>query len=175
MADCCTTATKGAGALSRCPSCGQKGRSVGFETPSHLLRDSARARLMPQDAYSFCATATCDVVYFSRAGKIFHQADVSVPVTQKATSGPIPVCYCFGFFESDLEAELRQTGTETVTRRITEGIKAGLCACETKNPQGACCLGNVAVAAKRVRERLQDAGAPFDPGSPAPRELRAGR
>jgi hypothetical protein len=37
--------------------------------------------------------------------------------------------------------------------RIREHIAAQRCACDVRNPRGACCLGDVMAAAKRI-ERL---------------------
>lgn len=44
--------------------------------------------------------------------------------------------------------ELAATGKTTVIERIAAEMKAGFCACEIRNPQGSCCLGNVKAAVK---------------------------
>jgi hypothetical protein len=46
--------------------------------------------------------------------------------------------------------EIRATGKCTIPQRITAEVKAGNCACEIRNPQRSCCLGNVNVAVKRA-------------------------
>jgi hypothetical protein len=38
-----------------------------------------------------------------------------------------------------------------VAERITALVKAERCACEVKNPQGSCCLGNVAAATNAAK------------------------
>lgn len=40
-------------------------------------------------------------------------------------------------------AGLEANGRSAVVADISAGIKAGPCACDLRNPQGSCCLGNV--------------------------------
>lgn len=54
------------------------------------------------------------------------------------------MCYCFEVTEADIGREIAATGASTAMDKITTHVKAGRCACEIKNPQGTCCLGNVA-------------------------------
>jgi hypothetical protein len=63
----------------------------------------------------------------------------------------VPLCYCFGFTRAMVVEEIRATGKCTVPQRIAAEVKAGNCACEIRNPQGSCCLGNVHAV---VKERL---------------------
>jgi hypothetical protein len=44
--------------------------------------------------------------------------------------------------------EIAASGKSTVVERIASEMKAGLCACEIRNPQGSCCLGNVKAVVK---------------------------
>lgn len=74
---------------------------------------------------------------------MFRREDVAVPVFQKEPAGNRTVCYCFAVSEVDLHREIAETGRSTAADRITDHVKAGRCACEIKNPQGSCCLGNV--------------------------------
>ena len=67
-------------------------------------------------------------------------------VFQKEPTGTRTVCYCFAVTEEDIRRELVETGSSFVSRRITGLVRAGRCACQVKNPQGSCCLGNVAAA-----------------------------
>jgi hypothetical protein len=46
--------------------------------------------------------------------------------------------------------EIESTGASTAVDRIRRHIDAGRCACEVRNPRGACCLGDVIAAIKRV-------------------------
>ena len=49
-----------------------------------------------------------------------------------------------------IEEEIRGTGRTTVQERIKMEVKAGTCRCEVENPQGTCCLGDVARAVSRI-------------------------
>jgi copper chaperone CopZ len=122
----------------------------------------------------FCPAPGCEVVYFSNAdaGQRFVRADLRLRVGQKETEPPIPVCYCFDWTVGDVEAELRHTGTSTVPERIRQKIQQGFCRCETMNPQGTCCLGNVHQAVKEVRTRLAATATAAAAGSPRPGSAR---
>jgi hypothetical protein len=39
--------------------------------------------------------------------------------------------------------------------RVTAGVQADQCACDIRNPQGSCCLGNVRAVVQRVEAKLQ--------------------
>jgi hypothetical protein len=110
--------------------------------------------LEPAD-YRFCADPRCDVVYFNSTGSQFGTADLRVPVWQKQPSGSRVVCYCFGESEASIRAEVELTGRSLAAQRIRAHITAGRCACEIRNPRGACCLGDVIAAVKRVKPSLQ--------------------
>ena len=86
--------------------------------------------------------------------EVFDREEIVVPVFQKEPAGNRPVCYCFGVSEDDLRRELVETGRSTPSDRITALVKADRCACEVKNPQGSCCLGNVAAATKAAKAAL---------------------
>lgn len=157
MDDCCEIPQAGAGcavtpeaAASDCPECRARGKGVDLVTPEHLLSPDALGRLDRGAAYRFCATPTCDVVYFADGLPAFHQGDLTVRVGLKVAEPPVPVCYCFGFMEADIADQLAATGRSTIAGEITARVKAGECACEIKNPQGSCCLGHVATATKRL-------------------------
>jgi hypothetical protein len=101
--------------------------------------------------------AACRVVYFAPES-VFRREDVVVPVSQKEPAGNRTVCYCFGISESDLHREIDQVGSSTAAERITALVKADRCACEVRNPQGTCCLGNVATAVKELMTEEIPAG-----------------
>jgi hypothetical protein len=153
VSSCCT----GNGLKSsreRCPGSGSRGYSVDRQTVKALLTEHALARLEPAD-YRFCADPRCDVVYFNSTGSQFGTADLRVPVWQKQPSGSRVVCYCFGESEASIRAEVELTGRSLAAQRIRAHITAGRCACEIRNPRGACCLGDVMAAVKRVKSSLQ--------------------
>jgi hypothetical protein len=100
--------------------------------------------------FQFCRSAECDVVYFHPDGERLTKADVRVRVGLKETENPVPICYCFGFTEAMALKEIESSGGCTIPERITAEMKAERCACEVRNPQGSCCLGNITTVIKRL-------------------------
>jgi hypothetical protein len=115
-----------------------------------LLTESALARY-DHWAYRFCPSATCAVVYFSERGATFATDDVREPVWQKAPPGHRTFCYCFGENEADIAREIDQTGQSGAVQRVRSHIAAKRCACEVRNPRGACCLSDLQAAVERLR------------------------
>jgi len=107
-----------------------------------------------ESQYRFCASPDCPVVYFSRE-RSFTTGDLCVRVGLKEKDGPIPLCYCFGFSEEAARAEIQAEGQTTIPQRITALVKERLCACEERNPSGACCLGEVTQAVKRLMKEAR--------------------
>ena len=143
--DCCQRE----GELGRrtCPRCGSAGRSVQLITVKSLLTARALERLTLNE-HGFCATPDCEVVYFSEE-TLFGRDDVRAPVFQKEPSGRRMVCYCFEVTEDNAD-----TAAES---RIRTHVQAGRCACELRNPEGRCCLGNLwAVTRITAAEVSQD-------------------
>ncbi|SRR6266571_4278097 len=153
--DCCVVKPGDAVSPARCPECGKPGRLVDRITVKAMLRPEALMRLSAPE-HRFCPTPECTVVYFG-VDEIFDREEIVVPVFQKEPSGDRSVCYCFGIGESDIRRELAETGRSTAGDRITALVNAGRCACEVKNPQGTCCLGNVATATREAKAALRRA------------------
>ena len=121
-----------------------------LQTVKALLTEAALQR-MPLGDLRFCPDVHCDVVYFDADGLTFGTADIRVPVWQKLPFGARQVCFCFGESEASIAAEIERHGVSSAEARIREHIAAGRCACEVRNPRGACCLGDVIAAVERVR------------------------
>ena len=160
MSDCCSheassiAQSRSASSKPVCPSCGEPGRAVGVITLKHMVRPEL-LEVVNKPGFLFCRTADCPHVYFHPDGETLEKSDLRVRVGQKETADPVPVCYCFGFTERMLLEEIRATGDTTIPHRIAAEMKADHCACETRNPQGSCCFGNVKAAAKRAHEIVQ--------------------
>lgn len=133
-----------------CPVCGRQGRMVGKETLDHHLDGSSRARF--GDEAAFCPNPACEVVYFG-AGATARKGETVLAVTQKDPADEVFVCYCFEHTRGDLRSDLVQKGTTDIPDRIKQGIKEGRCDCARRNPQGTCCLGNVAAAIDEINGR----------------------
>jgi hypothetical protein len=101
-------------------------------------------------AYRFCPDAACAIVYFAEAGPTFTTDDVRERVWQKEPPGRRTFCYCFGENESDIAAEIERTGQSAAVQRVRAHIAAGRCACDVRNPRGACCLGELQAAVERL-------------------------
>ncbi|HSS21226.1 MAG TPA: hypothetical protein VLL54_14225 [Pyrinomonadaceae bacterium] len=142
------------GVPERCRACGDQGTPVSRKTVLLMLN----AELLDQalsGRYRFCAIHECPTVYFEEHGtRVFTTDDLRVVVGVKASSDPIPVCYCFGFDESHFRNEISKTGKTTIPDTISSLIREGLCACETQNPSGVCCLGEVNRTAKRLKQEF---------------------
>ena len=139
--------------IGTCPACGTRGKKVDLETVKAMLRVSLRG-LQPSTQYHFCRTSECEVVYFTDQER-FTTDEVRVRVHQKhPESQNVPVCYCFTHTPGSIRAEWLAIGMSTVVADVTTGIKAGQCACEIRNPQGACCLGNVRKVVKRIQQEV---------------------
>jgi hypothetical protein len=57
-------------------------------------------------------------------------------------------CYCFRHSVGEFRAAASQT-RQAIVDDITLGTKLNQCACEIRNPQGGCCLGNIRALIKR--------------------------
>jgi len=132
---------------------------VGRLTLGALLKADRRAQIPNQPECCFCNTPTCEVVYFAPGRVLFRKDDLSVQVGLKEPNDPaVPVCYCFGWTPEKIRAELAATGSSTVIDQIKAQVKAGNCYCEVTNPQGSCCLGNVAKAVQQATVSVTQKG-----------------
>ncbi len=124
----------------RCPACQALGKPVQTQTIKALLAISLRA--VQHAAYRFCRTPVCPVVYYAEDGPAtFTVEQVRERVYQKEPANSnVFVCYCFRHTVGDVAVAEDKV---TLLQEITRGIQAGQCACDLRNPQGSCCLGNV--------------------------------
>jgi hypothetical protein len=127
-------------------------------TPKAMLKVSLLA--LRDRPYLFCRTVGCDVVYFSADGaQSFTKEKIREPVHQKEPDDEtVPVCYCFRYSPATIRAELLATGRSRAVEEINRGIQAGQCACEIRNPQGSCCLGNMQTVVKRISRTVTASG-----------------
>jgi hypothetical protein len=79
-------------------------------------------------------------VYFDEDGtETFIRKQIRERVYQKEpNSEDVLICYCFQHHVVDVH-----TDGEAIIADIRAGIKERQCACDWRNPQGDCCLGNV--------------------------------
>jgi hypothetical protein len=137
--------------LNACPECGKVGKSVQGQTVKALV--SVSLRELQDTQYLFCRTRTCPVVYFSSNGEqTFTLEQVCEQVYQKEPDADdIFICYCFRHTIGDLRAASPEKRL-AIVEDINTGINAGQCACDLRNPQGSCCLGNVRALSRRLEK-----------------------
>ena len=121
-----------------------------------LLLEVALARF-EIDAYYFCASPDCDVVYFGLGGGRFQKSDLRVPVWLKEPAGDRTICYCFGENETTIRQELESQGASHAVHRVRDHIAARRCACDIRNPRGTCCLGELTSAVRYIEASVTSA------------------
>ena len=138
-------------AANLCPECGRIGKAVEEQTVKALL--SVSLREVQEAQYLFCRTQTCAVVYFSADGEqAFTVEQVRERVYQKEPKADnVFICYCFRHTVGDLRIASPKERIAIVDD-INTGINVGQCACDLRNPQGSCCLGNVRALSKRLEK-----------------------
>ncbi len=137
-----------------CPACTQRGSTIDTLTlKAMLVRPLTELRDVE---YRFCRSPECPTVYYSADGEQqFLERDIRESVHNKhPDDDSVFVCYCFRHTPESIKREFDLTGRSTVVAAITAGMQAGQCACDIRNPQGTCCLGNV----RAVIERAEAAG-----------------
>ena len=137
--------------LSVCPVCGEKGNPMPGQTVKALL--AVTLRRVENGEYLFCGTRTCPIVYFLADGKqTFTIEQIRERVYQKEPNADeVKVCYCF----QHTVGEIRNASPATrnaILDDINAGIQADQCACDLRNPQGSCCLGNARSLIKRLNQ-----------------------
>lgn len=123
---------------------------MGEETLRAILKPEHAAGLLAGER-RFCGTPHCPVLYYGADGRVVEKGAAAIRVGVKETEDPIPLCYCFGFTRADVRREMAETGDSSIPDRIEAEVRAGRCACERKNPSGACCLGEVRNAVREAR------------------------
>ena len=126
-----------------CPTNNQAGEPVDSLTLKALLvrplTELGRAE------YRFCPDAACPTVYYSVDGlQTFAESDLRERVYQKhPRDADVLVCYCFRHSLGDILQAVRTSGAKRLIASVRQGVKDHKCACDIRNPQGSCCLGNI--------------------------------
>jgi hypothetical protein len=135
-----------------CPTNGKVGKMVDTLTLKAMLAIPL-TEMRPVE-YRFCRDANCPTVYYSVDGlQTFVESDLRERVYQKhPREKDVFVCYCFQHTVGEIVADVDVASGGRVQAEINRGIKNGQCACDIRNPQGSCCLGNVNSVIKRARQ-----------------------
>jgi hypothetical protein len=126
-----------------CPKCGIQGHIIDNATIKCLI--SVSLHRVQDVRHCFCAEPACSVVYFAEDGsEVFYTVDLRERVYQKEPQAlDVLVCYCFLHHLGSIKESVTETGYSAIVDDIRQGIQSGSCACDWRNPQGTCCLGNV--------------------------------
>jgi Zinc binding domain len=129
-----------------CPTNGKVGRHVDLQTVQAML--NLPLNQLRNTDYRFCPDPDCPTVYYSADGlQTFAEADLRERVFQKhSQDSEVFVCYCFQYTVGAVQAD-----GESIANEIDQGIKNHQCACDIRNPQGTCCLGNVNNLIKNIQ------------------------
>jgi hypothetical protein len=124
-----------------CPKCEQAGAGVDRITLKALLTPDGLRRGVPKHPH-YCATRDCPVVYFDREDDVtFTEAVLTARVYAKhPDDATVPACYCFAVSVGAMSNAAR---SRELREMVAREVQAGHCACEVKNPKGACCLGDL--------------------------------
>lgn len=138
----------------KCPVCGTSGHVVDGATVKSMLAVSLRH--VQNITYRFCTNEDCDVVYYSDDAQTFTTHEVRERVYQKEPEAQdVLICYCFQHTIGDLHKQFIESNHIAIIDDINTGIQAGQCACDWRNPQGNCCLGNVRQYVKKLEASLK--------------------
>ena len=140
MSDCCSTSGDSKGGKNKaaprkftCTANHEDYISVSHKTMFHHLKSPWKKDLKDEQYY-FCSDPNCDVIYFGANGSVINKEGIRTQVGIKEKSNDALICYCFGVSK----AEAKQNSE--IKQFVTKKTKAHLCACDTRNPSGRCCL-----------------------------------
>ncbi len=94
----------------QCPCCGTSGKPVERVTLMHQVVAPLNQQLSP-DNFFFCASTSCNTLYFSDGGAVIEASQVRGEVGQKSTNPDRVICYCFDVSHSRVMEEIEQAGT----------------------------------------------------------------
>lgn len=143
--------------MKECPKCGEGGRKVSSVTVEAHTVEGRRRSLDDLDGWRFCRTSSCDVGYFDAGRQRVLVDQMTTVPFQKSDSPERLVCFCFGHTVAAVAQDAVINGESAIKAAITEACRSGLDACALKNPEGVCCLGNVAAV---TRDMGQGSGGP---------------
>ncbi len=129
---CCGPTTKKVRAV--CPRCSQHCFPVSRQIMLHQVQFPDNQRLAAGD-YAFCANRDCNTGYFSTSDMIPKAHLRAFRPDHEAM-----LCHCFDISESVYRTALADGTAAAIKAFVVQQTKDGLCACESRNPSGRCCL-----------------------------------
>jgi len=133
MVDCSSECGAARPGKRRCPVNGVEYAEVPSRTIAHHIRRSWQWSDNGRHYY-FCNDPGCDVVYFGEDDSVILKSQLRTRVGAKEAAGDALLCYCFGVTRADAIAD------PGIRDFVLAQTRLGLCACDTRNPSGRCCL-----------------------------------
>lgn len=118
----------------QCPECGRNCVPVSLRTMLHQVC-APENRYIAGGDYAYCANRDCHIGYFSASNRIPKSSLRAFQPGQRKM-----LCHCFDISESAWRTALAAGRAVAMKDFVVQQTKAGLCACETRNPSGRCCL-----------------------------------
>jgi hypothetical protein len=127
----------------RCPGCEDSGRSVSSETVHAMLGTTPTQSGDDPVSWHVCLSHTCRVAYYATERSISIDEVLEIVPHKKGSADP-KICFCFEYRISHLVRSVTgDTSMHPIVQEIRARCREGLGRCETKNPEGRCCLGNI--------------------------------
>lgn len=115
-----------------CPVNGKTYASVKRKTLLHHILQPWK-KVISEQQYYFCTDPECDVVYYGEDDSVIRTDELRTTIWQKSKDKRDAICYCFGITKA-------LARMENIKNFVTQQTKDSICACETRNPSGRCCL-----------------------------------
>jgi len=161
--------------MTSCPQCGEPGRKVGKITVEAHTLEAHRPSPNDSDDWRFCRSSSCAVGYFVAGSEPILLDQMGTVPFPKSDAPERLVCFCFEHTVAAVAQDARSGPESTIKATITEACRSGLDDCARKNPEGVCCLGNVAAVirtANQVPTEPETACASEGQGSCCPSEVQ---
>lgn len=111
-----------------------------------------------EEGFYFCPAAICPVVYYHNGKQVyFTQEEIRTRVGIKATTPPVPVCYCMNVTDAQIVEEIQVKRCCDSLEDIKEYTKARTGKlCHVTNPAGKCCGKHVTAVIEKALAGLGD-------------------
>jgi len=129
-----------------CPECGWNCFPVSRQTLLHQVQFSDNQCIAKGD-YAFCANSDCNTGYFSTSDTILKSSLRAFQPGQQAM-----LCHCFDISESAYRTALADGTAEAMKGFVVQQTKDKLCACESRNLSGRCCLAGFRLLEKEYAD-----------------------
>jgi len=134
MSCCCDVKEKKGRTV--CPACSQNCFPVSRQTMLHQVQFPDNQGIV-EGNYAFCSNCDCDTGYFSETNTIPKASLRAFQNNQHAM-----LCHCFDVSESDYRTALADGNAKVIKGFVVQQTKEKICACESRNPSGRCCLSS---------------------------------